>query len=507
MDMATSRMNDPQPSLAHALRNYAEVALMVAASTVAGLLIAPAWGSSAVDLLYLPPVLAAASLYGLRPALFACLLATLAYNFYFTAPVHSFQVDRPTDVLTIALLFAVALVTSQLAAAMRRQARLARAHAERQSTIAGFARSLLSGSTEAAIGDTACRRLADLFDCNVVLVAGLPEPAPVARYPDGSPLTPGDMAAAAIAGETGTAAGRGTHRLDPANWRFEPVRSETRVLAALGLARDDGEPPVAESQQPLLASLLDQLALSLDRVRLEAEMRALDGIRERDRLRGALLSSVGHDLRTPLTAIIAGADELRRELGPTPLVATISAEAKRLERYIANLLDMARIEAGALKLGLEPIDLVDAVAAALRDLGREAQDRVATALDQDLPLVTADPILLHHILINLIDNALRHGGAGAAVWIIGTRQGAALLLSVEDDGPGLDAASGAAFDRFKRIGGSDRKGGAGLGLSIVKAFAESMGAEVGCGPSERLAGAAFRLVFPAALVREPVNAG
>jgi two-component system sensor histidine kinase KdpD len=236
-------------------------------------------------------------------------------------------------------------------------------------------------------------------------------------------------------------------------------------------------------------------------------MRALDGIRERDRLRGALLSSVGHDLRTPLTAIIAGADELRRELGPTPLVATISAEAKRLERYIANLLDMARVEAGALKLRLEPIDLVDAVSAALRDLGQEAQDRVATALDDDLPLVTADPILLHHILINLIDNALRHGGADAAVRIIGMRQGETLVLSVEDDGPGLDAASGAAFDRFNRIGGSDRKGGAGLGLSIVKAFAESMGAEVGCGPSEQLAGAAFRLVFPAALVREPVNVG
>jgi two-component system sensor histidine kinase KdpD len=283
------------------------------------------------------------------------------------------------------------------------------------------------------------------------------------------------------------------------------------VIAAAGLARDDGAPPIDEDRILLLTNLLDQLALALERARADADRSEVGNLRERDRLRSALLSSVGHDLRTPLTGIIGAAAELRRATTKDPeLLATIEAEAGKLERYISNLLDMARIEAGAVKLKTECVDLVDAVAAALRDLRASlAQREVTVELPTDLPLVRADPQLLHHCLINLIDNAARYSASGGPVRIASAATRGEVRLSIEDEGPGLPVERERALDAFIRIEGSDRKGGAGLGLAIVKEFAEAMGAKVTAANREDGNGASFALLFPKTLVvhEEPVDAG
>src|SRR3954447_4414191 len=480
---------------------YAGAVAMGAVSTLVGLWIAPRWGTAPVDMIYLPAVLAAAALWGLGPAVIAGLAAALAYNFFFTTPVHTFRMDRVADVATVIVLLIVALVTSRLASGIRSQARLAAAHAVRNATIAGFAGRLLSCSGEGDIGSTACTELRGLFHCNVMLVTGLPEPRIVTAAPDGNRLTPSDVAAAALTMESGEAAGRGTSRLQPAEWVFYPVRSGDEVLAAIGLARDDGTVPVTDDDLPLLTNLLDQVALALVRARAEAETREVAGLRERDHLRSALLSSVGHDLRTPLTGIIGAAAELRADGTNDPaLLATIECEAGKLERYISNLLDMARIEAGAVKLKTEPVDLVDAVVAALKDMRPTVgDDRVTIDIADNLPLVQADPQLLHHCLINLIDNAARYSGAGAAIRVAASAARGEVRLSVEDEGPGLPQDGERALDAFSRISGSDRKGGAGLGLAIVKAFAEAMGAKVLAANRDGL-GAIFTLVFPKALV-------
>jgi two-component system, OmpR family, sensor histidine kinase KdpD len=496
--------------IAARIQAYAGAIVMVAASTLVDLWIAPKWGTAAVDMVYLPAVLAAAALWGIGPGLVAGIAAALAYNFFFTEPIHTFRMDRVADVVTVVVLLVVALVTSKLAAAIREQARLAAAHAARNATIAGFAGRLLSSSSETEIAETACAELHRLFDCNAIIVSGLPEPVVLAVVPVGNRLTPSDIAAAALTLECGEPAGRGTARIQPAEWVFHAVRSSESIIAAAGLARDDGRPPVDQDQLLLLANLLDQLALALVRARAEADRREVGSLRERDRLRSALLSSVGHDLRTPLTGIIGAAAELRREGSDDPaLVATIEGEAGKLERYISNLLDMARIEAGAVKLKTECVDLVDAVAAALKDLRAGLSAREVTVdLSVDLPLVRADPQLLHHCLINLIDNAARHSGATGTVRIAAVRIRGEVRLTVEDEGPGLPVERERALDAFTRIEGSDRKGGAGLGLAIVKSFAEAMGAKVTGGNRKDAQGASFTLRFPQSLVvPERVDAG
>lgn len=328
-------------SIASGIRAYAGALVLVAGSTLIGLWIAPRWGTAPVDMIYLPAVLATAALWGLGPALLAGAGAALAYNFFFTAPIHTFRMDRVTDVVTVVVLLIVALVTSRLASGIRAQARLAAAHASRNATIAGFAGRLLSCTSEQEVAELACTQLARLFDCNALLASGLPEPRTLATFPEGSRLTPSDVAAAALTIETGAPAGRGTRRLQPAEWQFHPVRVGDSVIAAAGLARDDGMPAVDEGQLPLLANLLDQLALALERARAEARAREFAGLRERDRLRSALLSSIGEDLRPPLAAIADAVRQLRRSgSGDKELVSAIGAEATRLDRYLANLLEL-----------------------------------------------------------------------------------------------------------------------------------------------------------------------
>lgn len=346
-------------SIADSIQAYTAALALVAVSTLLGLWIAPRWGTAAVDMIYLPSVLAAAALWGLGPGLVAGIVAVLAYNFFFTEPIHTFRIDRVTDVVTVIVLLIVALVTSRLAAGIRAQARIAAAHAARNATIAGFARRLLTCSTEDEIARTACLELNSLFDCNAMVVTGLPQPRILATVPEGNQLTPSDVAAAALTIESGEAAGRGTERIQPAEWVFHAIRAGGAIIAAAGLARDDGMPPVADDQLSLLTNLLDQVALALERARLEAETQELAAEHARDRIRSTLLASIGEDLKRPLSAIGSAVAQLRRSgTADKEIVSAIGSETTKLQRYLSNLVGLSpESDQKALEVGDISIDL------------------------------------------------------------------------------------------------------------------------------------------------------
>lgn len=315
---------------------------MVAASTALGLLLAPRWGNAPIVLLYLPPVLAAAILYGLWPALTAAVASTLAYDFFFTEPYHRFVIYSPADLVTVVVLFLVAVVTSHLAGSMRGQARLAQAHAARNATIAGLARRLLSCASEQDIAAVAVEELSRLFACHAVLVTGGDDPQLLASAPAAVVLTPGDIAAAALTLASGDPAGRGVRRVNLTDWQFHPVTAAGGTMAAVGLARADGLPPLGEDQLPLLGNLLDQVALALERARLEREAREFATLRERDRLRSALLVSIGEDVKPRLNTIAAAARALRRgDSADKALATAVASETAKLDRYIDALVDLA----------------------------------------------------------------------------------------------------------------------------------------------------------------------
>jgi two-component system sensor histidine kinase KdpD len=357
--MAETTDGEARAPLTARIQGYAGAMALVAISTLIGLWIAPRWGTGAVDMIYLPAVLTAAVWWGLGPALVAGIAAALAYNFFFSVPVHTFRMDRVTDVVTVVVLLIVGLVTSKLAAGIRTQARLAAAHAKRNATIAGFARRLLSCSTEQEIANTACAELRRLFDCNAMLASGTPEPRIVGADPAGNRLTPSDLAAAALAIESGEPAGRGTSRSQPVEWLFQPVHTTGGVIGAVGLARDDGHPPLAEERLPLLDNLLDQLALALERERLGREARSFAETRDRDRLRESLLSSIAEELKPRLAAIGSAARQLQRSAnGDRESVSTIASEVMKLDRYVDTLADLEPeggqqpIDAGLVRIDL-----------------------------------------------------------------------------------------------------------------------------------------------------------
>jgi two-component system sensor histidine kinase KdpD len=481
------------------LRDYLVALGLIALVTAVGAALFSAGNITNVGLLYLLPVMIVATRYGMRPGVITSLASSLCYNFFFIPPTHTFTIQDPQNILTVLVLLGVAVASSQLAARVRDQALLAQRSAGQNSALAGFARQLTATTRRDELGQLLCAEVGRLLDAHaVLLLPGGGELETVAAVPPEDRLAAIEQAAARWAFENGQPAGRGSETLTASEWLFHPLAAGGRTLGVLGLARPDAG-TVRSDQLPLLLSLLDQAALALERIALEAEMATVTQLKERDRLRATLLSSVSHDLRTPLTTILGTlAGIVPASDRQASQLTAARAEAERLNRFVANLLDMVRIEAGALTQSLEPVDLVDAVDAAARDLRHSlAGHPLDLDLAPDLPFVMVDPQLFHHCLINLVENAAKYGDDHGPIRITAARHGSALSLDILDEGPGIPPAdTQRLFETFTRIEGSDRKGGTGLGLAIVKGFAEAMGLSVAAANRTDRRGAHFSIRFP-----------
>ena len=473
--------------------------LLIAAVTAVGLSISALGQVTNIGLLYMLPVMFAATRHGMRTGVITGMISALAYNFFFIPPIHTFTIQDPQNVMTLVVLILVAVASSQLAARVQAQAELARRSARQNNALAGFARNLTGITDRAELGRVLTAEVARLLDVETIFVIGNSDgPQVEASSAPEFQFDMLDQAAARWALDHGQSAGRGSGTLTASEWMFQPLGPGDRVRAVLGLASAGGGEIIRPDQHPLLISLVDQASLALGRVELEGEMAGIAQLEERDRLRAALLSSVSHDLRTPLTTIIASLSELKRKHGNEPEISAIEVEAQRLNRFVSNLLDMVRIEAGALNLSLDPVDLTDAVANAAHDLRAAlAVHPLELDVSPDLPFVRVDAQLLHHILINLIDNAAKYSPDGAPIMVRAVRYAGGIKLQVIDRGSGLPAGEEERmFDTFTRLAGSDRTGGTGLGLAIVRGFAEAMGLGVAAANRPDDEGAAFTLDFP-----------
>ncbi|MBA3879047.1 MAG: histidine kinase [Sphingobium sp.] len=459
--------------------DYLVVVLMIAATIVVGKLAEPLIGVGGIDLLFLLPVITVGSRFGFRPGIVASLLAGLGYNFFFLPPLYTFTIADPQSLLTQFVLVGIAAFSATLTDRLRARARIGARSAEENASIAAFGQALARVSDWEGTSATVCEEMHRLLGVPIILLNWHEgETRVAAQCPADAPaLTPVDRAAADWAWSKAEAAGAGTGTLVAADWQFQPLKTSLGVLAVVAIGRAASGEPVGAERAVLLSTLLGQAALAHERLRLEDEVREVSVLKERDRLRAALLSSIGHDLRTPLTAVSAAVDALAAGPPGAADIVTARAEIDRLRRFLDNLLDMVRIDTGALEVNLEPVDLTDAVAASAADLRDVlAGHPIDLQVPPDLPLVSADPVLLHHILINLLANAAVHGAAGGRIAVIGRRTPGGVTLAVRDQGPGLPPGPpGAIFQTFVRGAGSDRIGGSGLGLAIAKGFADAMG--------------------------------
>lgn len=454
-------------------RAYAAVTVFVAAATALAHAVVPWTGFGAVDLIYLLPVIIASARFGRWPGIAAGAMAGLAYNFFFLPPLYTFTIADPQSIVTIGVLLVLAVFVAGMAERLRVRAAISARSATENATIAAFGQALAHHSDRTGTGEAVCTELARTFDLAVrVMVERNGELATVASQPaDASSFGPVDRAAADWAWTHGEVTGRDTGTLNAADWQFHPLRTTLGTLAMIAVARSDGGVPVPPSRAMLFSTLLGQAALAHERLLLEDRLRDMRVLEERDRMRSALLSSVGHDLRTPLTAATAAVEAIAADRPAMPAVATARAELARLRRFLANLIEMVRVDTGAIEPVLEPTDLTDAVAAAVHDL-RDllADDRIDLRVPPDLPFVPADPRLLHHILMNLLANAAVHGAG--PVTIAADRVPSGVRLSIADRGPGLAHPAEQVFDRFAR--GDTAAEGSGLGLAIAHSFAAAM---------------------------------
>ena len=476
----------------------------VAATTGFAWLVQPSVGDNAIALLYIIPVVVSATLLGMRSAMVAAVSSALAYNFFFLPPLYTFTIDDPANLVTFLVLAGVGVVVGQLAGGLKRRAVVGARAAGENAAIAAFGQRLASLSDRTGTAAAVAEDIARLLDVSTILLArdASGEISMIASVPNGISLSPIELASADWAFERNEPAGKDTKTLAASDWQFHPLTTSLGVLAVLGLARNDGKTPIPGDRQLLFATLKGQAALAYERIRLEADTREISSLRQRDELRTNLLSSIGHDLKTPLTSVVAAAEALAITLPPSQTLATLSLEARRLNRFFDNLVEMTRLQDGALLPKMEVTDLTDAVAAAVQDMRLELGDRpLRTNVSPTLPLVLADPRMLHHMLINLLGNVAKFTPSDCALTIAATRTEVGVDLAVCDQGPGLPAGDPERlFNRFTRVAGSDRTGGTGLGLANVKGFADAMGLTVAASNLDPH-GAKLNISWPSALVR------
>jgi two-component system, OmpR family, sensor histidine kinase KdpD len=461
-----------------------------------------------IALVFLTAVLVSAIRFGLFPSLFACLVSVLAYNFFFLPPVYTFTIADPENVVALFFFLVVAVIASNLAGRVRNQVITARSRARTTEALFAFSRKLAGIGTLDDLLWVTVSQIALMLKLRVVLL--LPEGAGLAvraGYPPEDQIDEADLAAARWSWAHNRAAGRGADTLPGARWLFLPFRTGRGAVGVLGIERDEPGPLLTPDGRRLLDALADQAALAIERITLAEAIDRARLMAETERLRAALLTSISHDLRTPLATIIGSLTSLRSygasydEKTRDEFMATIQAEAERLNRFIGNLLDMTRLEAGAIDLKPELADLAEIVGTALQRAAKLlAAHHVEIAIDADLPMLRTDYLLLEQALFNLLDNAAKYAPAGSRVLIRARRDGGAVLIEIIDDGPGIPQQDlERIFDKFYRVHAQDRqRAGTGLGLAICRGFVEALGGTISAGNRRDGSGAVFAIRLPAA---------
>ena len=460
-----------------------------------------------LSILFLTAVLISAVEWGLGVSIYAAFVSILLYDFFFVNPVATWTVPRPQDILSLLEFLAVAVITSNLTAQVRAQVQAARQRENR--TAALYA---LSHRLAEAVG------LDGVLEVVVTQVSLILNPRTIVLLPDGQDLrvrasNPPDATLAereqarakAIWLQKRESAG-GAPAVPEAEWLFLPLKTAHGWVGVLGVSCSPESGSVFDERR-LLEALAGQAAVAIERANLVQDMAQARLLAETERLRSALLSSISHDLRTPLASIIGAASSLANygatydETTRQALLETVQEEAERLDRFVANLLSMTRLESGVLRLKRRPAEPKDLIGSALTRLAvRLEQRNVHTEVDPACPVVDVDFVLIEQVLFNVLDNAIKYSDPGSGISIKAEKLSDAVVIEVADEGVGVhDADLERIFDKFYRVYEGDSHGaGTGLGLSICRGIVDAHGGRIFAQRRQDGPGMLFRIELPLA---------
>ncbi len=501
----------PQPQPAARPAGYFAAVGLVAVTLGLAMLLRSLFGLPDPEMLFLVTVMATAVWLGRGPSLLAAALGVGCYDFFFVPPFFTFSVSDSRYLLTFGVMFGVGYVISELAGRLRREEQDARAREERTATLYALTRELASTDAPAEIARVAARHAAHVLGAQVVVLQRAPDDSlsPAGAFPLGTTLDAKDLGVARWAQEHDARAGLGTDTVPGARCLCAPLRVGESRLGVVAIVPANGQALGAE-HRAFLDAFCRQVASSFERSRLAVEARAALLSARTEELRSSLLSAVSHDLRTPLASITGAATTLRDEAalasGPgRELLESICDQAERMERLVANLLDMTRLQSGAVSLRREWVPLEEVVGSALTRLERRLGTRpVSVQLPDGLPLLSVDPVLLEQLFLNLLENADKYTPPGSPLEIHAALEGGHVRVVVADRGPGLPPGSEARiFEKFVR-GQHVGVAGVGLGLPICRAIAEAHGGTI-TAENRPGGGAQFLVVLPTGGTPPPVT--
>jgi len=500
----------PPPAVRHDQRrhwsdDYVLPVVAVAISGVVAALLKSALSLPNLSMVFLAAVLVSAVARGLRASIAASIMSVLVYNYFFVPPQLTFTVSSSQDILALIVYLAVAVLTSNLAGRIRDQAAGARRREEQTSALYAMSRAIVGARGLRELLDAVVVQVSHTLDAAVAILLPDTEGLAVrAVHPVGLILSEAERGAATWAWGHDTPVGRGTDTLPGERWLYLPLRTANGIVGIMGL-RFEEEGRQSPDVRRVMEALCEQAAVAIERARLAADIDLARIASERERLQAVLLSSISHDLRTPLASILGAVTGLEQGGAYTgeakrELLTTIREEGERLNRFVGNLLDTMRIESGALRLNREWIEVGDVIGTAIARLaGPLAGHPLDIVVEERLPLLHLDFVLMEQVLVNLLDNAAKYSDASAAISVRARRADDMVIVDVEDQGMGIPRDDlELIFDRFYRVQQGDRKGaGTGLGLSICRGIVEEHGGNIiasSPGPSGR--GSLFTIRLP-----------
>ncbi|MGO4386796.1 ATP-binding protein [Microvirga sp. 2YAF29] len=444
-----------------------------------------------VSMIFLLAVLFAAVRFGIWPAIFTSVLAFVSYNFFFIEPFYALTVAQPHELLALFFFLGFAVLFSAIAGQVREQAKAAVVRAQATRRLFEFARRLSSLAEPQVVAEGAVAEVQRSLGLPaIILFPHESDLALAAAWPPEDDLDTASMTAARWAYERNEAAGFGTGTLPNVPWHFFPLRASSGRMGVIGLKPESqGRPQLDMEGRTLFETLAELTATALERSRLAREIAAAKTATETERVRNTFLASISHDFRTPLASILGAATSLlsyRRKMpesSQTDLLSQIKDETERLDGMVRNLLAMTRVEAGALEIRRDWIDVhevLDRIVALFKKRG--ATQTFKVEVEPNLPFLSADPTLLDQAVTNIVGNAVRYAGSTATILLEAHRDGNDLVIGVTDDGPGIPAeVLPHVFEKFMRgrdQGLADGGDGSGLGLAIAKGIVQAHGGTI-----------------------------
>jgi len=480
--------SDEHPLKLHSpLTRYLWSVFLVFGATVIGYLIGGDIEATNLVMVYLLAVVIAAIYLGRGPAILASILGVLAFDFLFVTPYFTFAVSDTQYIITFIGLFLVGLVISQLTARASEQAGAARQREAETAELYDLSRDLAASVEIEAILRALQKHLEQTFGRTIAVLLPESDHLVTKTISENLDLDAEELAVADWVYRHAEPAGRNTNTLPAAQLRYLPLKTSSGVAGVLGVGKPEtANRDLTSAQRRLMEAFANQGAQAIERAQLEEQNRQIALLQSAEKLQNALLNSISHDLRTPLVAITGALSALDEnymgldESARSALIENARGEADRLNRLVGNLLNMTRIESGAIKLHLEPCDIQDLIGTALEQLGTRAnKNQIKVNIPASFALLPMDFTLMAQVMVNLLENAIKYSPEDSLIEVSAFLDGSKARLQILDRGVGIPSDDlSRVFDKFYRVQRPESVSGTGLGLSISKGIIEAHGGQI-----------------------------